>query len=418
MINYALFSLYRAFGRTVLTMVGLMFAVILVATMWFGVSGLQSLLKEQLVNRIFEPNQVQVISGVTTESDENNTNKEGEQPDVISPQIVEELERRSNIRSATGILQAPSLTVKREGLTSLDVQLVRAADLYNGHPAVSSVDTYQDEKLGEQEIWISSGMADMYEVSRQELLGKEVQIEFQRPGNQNSLRRTVTIGGIGDLNSSFIHVVFSEDYILELSKELGIISDTESYLSDRGYDQIFVKTADGAAEEVKEYINSSYNVEEVIAPQQILDSIQTATSVLRYVLLGLASVSIIIGLLSVSNTIITMVYQQTKEIGVMKSLGASNIQIMGMFMVQSIFVALFASVIGVGLTILAIWGIADPIIVNILSDVGLSVDSFFVIDMRGVLWILGGSVVCGAIVGIFPALRAATLDPKESVSQR
>jgi len=411
MIKYIFASQYRNATRTFLTALGITVATVLVTFVLFSVSGLQHMLETQFVDRIFAANHIQIANN------EEERSENGEH-DRLSPQILEDIRGKEHVTGATGIIHGPSVRISDEELDTLEIaQSLKGANIGGDHPAISSFRAYQDNTLSTGEIWISQGMADQYNVSSEELLGRSVTLEVERPGNSELLTREVVIGGIGELTPYMLHIILSEEFVLKLSEEWELLEDKETYISENGYGSAFVETQAEQRENVVSHLKETYSFGQVITPETFLSQINTATTVLRYVFLGLAAFSVFIAILTMSNSIFTTIYQQEREIGVMKAVGASWWQILGIFLLQAIVTASIATLVGLGLAGIGMY-IANPIIVNIFADVGLSIEAFFRFEVRIVFVVLGGGLLVGAVAGFIPAFRAAFMSPKKSLSSR
>ncbi len=115
------------------------------------------------------------------------------------------------------------------------------------------------------------------------------------------------------------------------------------------------------------------------------------------------AISLIVGGIGIMNIMLVSVTERTREIGIRKAVGASNTNIVTQFVVESLLIGLTGGVIGV------LCGIALAFIF------GLSFSFMPVITPMTILIAGGLSLVVGVIFGIYPALRAASKDPIESL---
>ncbi len=140
--------------------------------------------------------------------------------------------------------------------------------------------------------------------------------------------------------------------------------------------------------------NFSINQNDALA-EMVLDNISTVNW--AAVIIGL--VTLLGSVIGLMNIMLVSVAERTREIGVAKALGATNKVIRGQFLTESIVISLLGGALGVILGMLA---------GNILS---LVLKTAFVVPW---FWMITGVVLCaivGIVSGIYPALKAARLDP-------
>jgi len=144
-------------------------------------------------------------------------------------------------------------------------------------------------------------------------------------------------------------------------------------------------------------------------------SISSITSTLTYFLGGISGISLLVGGIGIANTMFMSVIERTRQIGVLKSLGATSSEVMKLFLTESALLGLIGGIIGV------IVGIALSELISLLG-VGMG---FFaargggglqtVVSPEVVLLVIGFSLFIGAISGLMPARRAASLQPVEAL---
>ncbi|MCC7570363.1 ABC transporter permease [Candidatus Micrarchaeota archaeon] len=142
----------------------------------------------------------------------------------------------------------------------------------------------------------------------------------------------------------------------------------------------------------------------IITADFIKEQVDTILNLLTLFLGLIASISLVVSAVGVSNTMFTAVLERTKEIGVLKAIGAKNSQIMTMFLTESAMLCGIGGLVGIIISCLIICSF------NIISEtfeLGLS----GVIPIWLVLMSFGFSLFIGVVAGIFPAYNASKLNP-------
>lgn len=185
---------------------------------------------------------------------------------------------------------------------------------------------------------------------------------------------------------------------------------------------MFVLTKEGftpkdVAEDIKKKLRKVRNVEEgyedfyVQTAEQVIDTFTQVLSAVRAVLVGIAAISLIVGGVGIMNTMYTSVVERTKEIGIMKSVGATNESIATLFVIESGLLGLFGGTIGV------IFGACIGFIAEFLAKQIGGVTLKPELSLALILGALSFSFMIGTIAGLLPAMKAARLRPVEALQR-
>lgn len=129
---------------------------------------------------------------------------------------------------------------------------------------------------------------------------------------------------------------------------------------------------------------------------------------------GIESTAIVASI-GIVNTMIMSIYEQTREIGIIKAIGASNTQVLLIFLIQSSLIGLFGGILGLSATFLLMKTI-DPLIVQTLSTQGfVDIEQFFHFQFWNAFLITIFSILVGVVAGIYPSMKAAKLDPVKAL---
>jgi putative ABC transport system permease protein len=145
-------------------------------------------------------------------------------------------------------------------------------------------------------------------------------------------------------------------------------------------------------------------------PEQLAASFAAILGIVAAVLVGIATISLIVGGIGILNTMFTAVLQRTREIGLLKAIGARRRQILMLFLLESSMFGFVGGIIGVGIGVsfakLVEWGFATYVGGNLFI---VQVDYLFLMA------VLVGSGIYGGICGYVPARRAAKADAVTSL---
>ena len=141
----------------------------------------------------------------------------------------------------------------------------------------------------------------------------------------------------------------------------------------------------------------------VLSSETILAIYNNATSAIFAVLLGVVSLSLVVGGIVIMNIMLMAVSERTREIGLRKSLGARRRDVLWQILTESITLSVFGGIIGTGAGFFVAW------VISKVSPLPAAVETWSV-----VLGITMTAIV-GLFFGLYPAMRAAALDPIEAL---
>ena len=144
-----------------------------------------------------------------------------------------------------------------------------------------------------------------------------------------------------------------------------------------------------------------------ISSQNVLeDTMRTITSVLSLLLGGIAAISLVVGGIGIMNIMLVTVTERTREIGIRKAVGASRGNILTQFLMEAVVLCM----IGCGLGIFLSWAI-----LQMISTVFASLHISFTLNVGVVLAAVGFCFVIGVAFGLYPANKAAKMNPIDAL---
>ncbi|MBI2097222.1 MAG: FtsX-like permease family protein, partial [Candidatus Sungbacteria bacterium] len=143
--------------------------------------------------------------------------------------------------------------------------------------------------------------------------------------------------------------------------------------------------------------------------EDALSLLTNITSIMTLFLTSIAAISLIVGGIGIMNIMLVSVVERTKEIGLRKAVGATNIDILQQFLVEAVMLTFIGGVIGIiigaGFTVLLYF-----ILIKVLTSGWV-----FALPLSAVGLAVGVSSLTGLIFGIYPARKASLANPIDSL---
>ena len=164
------------------------------------------------------------------------------------------------------------------------------------------------------------------------------------------------------------------------------------------------RAVDGISEELRAAHGGAKDFS-VITQRELLSTFTEITDQLKIFLAGIAGISLLVGGIGVMNIMLVSVAERTREIGVRKAVGATNADVLFQFLLEAVLLSLIGGVVGVAL------GIAgSAILPEVLKDLPPAV-----VTANEVALAFGVSALIGVLFGVLPAYRSARLQPVEAL---
>ncbi|WP_049580683.1 ABC transporter permease [Streptomyces sp. SBT349] len=174
---------------------------------------------------------------------------------------------------------------------------------------------------------------------------------------------------------------------------------------------LFATAEDGRQEAARASLETAmepYPQMEVRDQAEYKDLIQGQVGQLLNMVYGLLALAIIVAILGVVNTLALSVIERTREIGLMRAIGLSRRQLRRMIRLESIVIALFGALLGLGLGMA--WGAAGQ---QLLALEGMDV---LEIPWGTIIGVFIGSAVVGLLAALLPAFRAGRMNVLNAIA--
>jgi putative ABC transport system permease protein len=170
----------------------------------------------------------------------------------------------------------------------------------------------------------------------------------------------------------------------QLIVEVGSIDDVESVAS--GIEAMLVRF----------HKKEDYRVS---VPLALLRQAEATKRTFNIVLGSIAAISLLVGGIGIMNIMLASVTERTREIGVRRAIGAKRRQIVSQFLIETIVLSTVGGLIGIGL------GMFIPWLITYFAGMPT------IVTLKSVILSVGISIAVGVIFGLYPAVRAANVDP-------
>ncbi|MDY2655648.1 MAG: ABC transporter permease [Candidatus Limiplasma sp.] len=178
------------------------------------------------------------------------------------------------------------------------------------------------------------------------------------------------------------------------------VSSLEVYVADTDRTNEVTDSLEAALEAAFNYREDSYTV---INMESLLDVMDTMMGLMTNLLVGIASIALLVGGIGIMNMMLVSVTERTSEIGLRKALGARPRSIQIQFLMESIILSLLGGLIGVVL------GLLVSMLLASLMDIA------FVLSPGAIALGVGFSLAVGVVFGWAPARKASNLNPIDAL---
>lgn len=262
--------------------------------------------------------------------------------------------------------------------------------LSNAHVCVlgykTATDLFEGDDPLEQVVW----------VNRQKCLviGVLAELEVTNPALRNQIRPN---------ESFYMPISTAIDNLYDEEPSVGIsarVSDESRMAEARQQIMAYLRqrhsvTKDEAGDFADDF--------ELTTRQDILGAQQAAARTFSSLLAAMAIVSLVVGGIGIMNVMLVSVTERTREIGVRMAVGARQGDIVWQFLLEAVLISAFGGILGISIGILSV-----PVAANFNQGVAL-------LDPQSIPLAFGVALLTGLVFGLYPALRAARLDPIEAL---
>lgn len=181
-----------------------------------------------------------------------------------------------------------------------------------------------------------------------------------------------------------------------------------------GYEQfeIIVGTL-SQMREIRDRLNANgYTTQSIV---DRIEDVEQVISIVRTVFLVIFSAAIVIATFNLVMTLTSHVQNHRKEIGILKSVGATDFQVQGIFVLHAVYLCTFGSILGV---ITAWIGVNAFAVLSTNLFPNIETSRVFSIEASYILLVVFLSIFIGSVIAFLPARRAALIEPIETLREQ
>ncbi len=317
----------------------------------------------------------------------------------LNDDAIKSLVRIPNVRVVSSTVNLPGQVSLEQ--SSTDVVVVGAEPSYADLKGATLVggDFLKAKATTEQPVAITTGALKLFDIkSPRDTLGKKVKLTiFLGDGGETSdikkVEREYVIQGIVD-DAQVITYIPLDD-----AKALGVDNYSET--------KVQVDVAEHI-ESVKNAItNLGYTTRSVT---DLIDQIHKIFNVVQIVLAGFGVIALVVASIGMFNTLTIALLERTREIGIMKAIGARSKDVRRLFLTEAIIIGTVGGATGIFMA-MVLGFIINSTFNGLAHKFGGGAVSLFYYDPKFLLGVMLFSVVVGLTTGFYPARRAAKLNP-------
>ncbi len=308
-----------------------------------------------------------------------------------------------------------------QGIKEVNTQLSGAAPAeYNGKKTIVSLTGME---IGVMRLQYATQNLDAGEFLKE---GDQSKIMIGYSVAHDTFDADISVGGRIKINGEkfFVSGIFGKQGFGGVSSDSIVLMSSRDFQKLTGQSNISliylrvenVKEAESIATTIQNAINENHGRKDFATATtmtSILETVQTITGILQVVLVGIASIALVVASIGIMNTMLTSVMERTREIGIMKAIGATNLDIMSIFIFEGMLLSSVGGIIGIILGVFGSQGLT--LILNSFMQMGGSMNLTPIITITSVVLAVTVSLMVGVLSSLYPAWKAARMSPIEAV---
>jgi len=334
---------------------------------------------------------------------------------ALNDEIISEISNMKGVEEVSPSFQITARSKLENIYADMSVIAVEPSFFRLGGISVENGEPINDKN--EEGVVITSALADIFGKKDQELIGKDISFIFYIP-KSGAVNNKESASAKNESQDNLKKVVPDSKYkiigiIKKDSSAAYVNSNSLKYLKMDRYAQIKVKSASNDKMKIirEKLLNRGLHVSSL---SETVDQANKVFKVIQIVLMIFGIIALVVSAIGMFNTMTIALLERTEEIGIMKSIGASNLAISLMFIMEAAIMGFLGGIAGVFIG--WIGGKLFNLGVNaIASHFGGESVNLFYIPYWFILTIIIFAGLVGTATGVVPARRASRIDPLDAL---
>ncbi len=409
-IKLAVTSLRANLARTSLTTLGIVIGIATVIVVFSAGAGIQSLILGQIETfgtNIIET-EVKVPTGKTgaaAASQSGVAMAQGVQITTLTLKDMDSIDKLPNIKeSYAGILNQDEASYENQfHKVSLLGTNASYMDIDKSQIDYGRFFTDDEDKSLAQVVVLGSGIKEKL-FGDSNPLGKKIRLHKSKFTIVGVMKPRGAAGFMNFDDYIYIPIRTLQKKIMGINHVLYIVSEVKD-----------MSIADETADDIRAVLRENHHITDpakddfrVSTMTEMMNTLNTVMNAITLLLLAIVAISLVVGGVGIMNVMYVVVTERTAEIGLRKAVGAKYADIMLQFLIESVIVTVIGGVIGI------FFGILFSFLISYGAN-SYGLDWQFSIPLRAFVVALGFSAVFGILFGIYPARKAAKMDPIEAL---
>ncbi len=405
--------------RTILSAVGVTVGILTIVTMLSLGIGVQ-----QEIIGVFQTAGLETVTirPVTEEQSAFNQFTEPKRTVIITADLVKEMRARDDVLKVSRHVFMPrsmSVSLKiGEEMTPISVgrSYMGISDPFTSLPELIAGEELGDGVRGDIVIDASALESLGYEGQAvfDDLIGQTVELVLEAPRGDTetfAFRLAGVLKTNVGVDGPYFSAQLDADDMLAMK---GWWYNDQNILENEGYDVLVIKaiSLNDATQIIEQLRERGFEVESL---EMMLDMVNKAMVILQTMLSSVGGLALLVASIGIANTMVMSVYERTREIGILKAVGASPGDIRLLFMAEASLIGMLGGVTGTIFGWLLGIGLNEGILAYLAWKEIPIMGSFFVVSGWLVALALAFATLIGLLAGLYPAARAAKLDPLEAL---